>query len=519
MGGNKLSPGSNNGKILRSGRSRRPPNTFTPSRPSVVVSNTKEMNYEFSKKKAATKKMLATLRESDVDVELKHETLVMTFSAAAYEIFKNAVFTYFKTSAERSHKIHNKTSKSNDGQIHIVEESLSIGDKNVKGQLYRLNMFHTTSRVDVNGRHMAEFVNVDVHKILDSVCTMGDLRILNENIHRACQKFLQSEENQNANACKVTTVESSSRVVALNAIRDVDCIDCKVCGSKCMTKSVQCDQCLMWLHYKCVKLTKTEIDNLEKNTGSIYTCTECHSKDIARTVVKHPSSICSSVSTSSAIVEEQSSSANTSSAVVKQPSVSTSSTSVVKQPSVSTSSAMVVKQSSSDDSNTVVTNTCSRVKETVPKSLFSVDVQGHQGSRHTHVLSTAAEILAEEVTQLCTVCNEEVDRESCEVCDTCMNICHLDCLQVKSDLGRVYICITCHGAEDQQRIESNTQQKEIQPARQKTKISLNSKNSTEKQQSSVEKCVNNKEEVTVKMKDIRAKETKLRKWEEDLKVK
>ena len=52
--------------------------------------------------------MLATLRESDVDVELKHETLVMTFSAAAYEIFKNTVFTYFKTSAERSHKIHNK---------------------------------------------------------------------------------------------------------------------------------------------------------------------------------------------------------------------------------------------------------------------------------------------------------------------------------------------------------------------------------------------------------------------------
>ena len=31
--------------------------------------------------------------------------------------------------------------------------------------------------------------------------------------------------------------------------------------------------------------------------------------------------------------------------------------------------------------------------------------------------------------------------------------------------------------------------------------------------------MNNKEEVTVKMKDIRAKETKLRKWEEDLKVK
>ena len=108
---------------------------------------------------------------------------------------------------------------------------------------------------------------------------------------------------------------------------------------------------------------------------------------------------------------------------------------------------MEVKQSSSiysssDGSNTLVTNTCSRVKETVPKSLFSVDVQGHQGSSHTHVLSsTAAEILAEEVTQLCTVCNKEVDRESCEVCDTCMNICHLECLQVKSDLGRVYLGI------------------------------------------------------------------------------
>ena len=51
----------------------------------------------------------------------------------------------------------------------IVEESLSIKSntgENRNKQLFRINMFHTTSRIDVNGKDHQEFIETDLPNII-----------------------------------------------------------------------------------------------------------------------------------------------------------------------------------------------------------------------------------------------------------------------------------------------------------------------------------------------------------------
>jgi hypothetical protein len=49
------------------------------------------MNYNLNSKKALGKKIEASERELDCDIQLKSGTLVLTCSAAAYEILKKAI--------------------------------------------------------------------------------------------------------------------------------------------------------------------------------------------------------------------------------------------------------------------------------------------------------------------------------------------------------------------------------------------------------------------------------------------
>ena len=54
------------------------------------------MPYELNEKRAMTKKIEATSRESDVKIEHKRGTLVMTFTPAAYELYKQAIYKYYR---------------------------------------------------------------------------------------------------------------------------------------------------------------------------------------------------------------------------------------------------------------------------------------------------------------------------------------------------------------------------------------------------------------------------------------
>ena len=181
---------ANNMQVERPKRARNPPNVFTPTKTAV---NT---NFALNKKKAIEKKLQATMRKEDVDVELKSGTLVLTMSAAAYELFKTAVFDYYDNHPRKKYTVYNKTSATRNNETAIVDQSLSIRRKNVNSQIYRVNLFHTTSRVDANGKMLSEFITDDLPAILKEVFRSCDLQILNNKIKEKCQEYLISESVQ-----------------------------------------------------------------------------------------------------------------------------------------------------------------------------------------------------------------------------------------------------------------------------------------------------------------------------------
>ena len=76
----------------------------------------------------------------------------------------------------------------------IVEESLSIKSntgENRNKQLFRINMFHTTSRIDVNGKDHQEFIETDLPNIIKLMNTYR-MNALNEKIVMFCNTYMYS---------------------------------------------------------------------------------------------------------------------------------------------------------------------------------------------------------------------------------------------------------------------------------------------------------------------------------------
>jgi hypothetical protein len=85
------------------------------------------------------------------------------------------------------------------GKMLIIEESLSIKHKNggTNRQLYRINMFNTTSRIDVNGYLLQEFIQEDLHIICQCLKQYADYKGLNNKIREICQLSLPNAQKNN----------------------------------------------------------------------------------------------------------------------------------------------------------------------------------------------------------------------------------------------------------------------------------------------------------------------------------
>ena len=177
----------------RSTRVRNPPQIYTPNRQNP--DNNYKMSYKINTKKTLEKKIEATER-SLCNIELKSGTLVITCSAASYEILKKSIYEYYDHSSTKTFRVHTKSSKPDNesvaGKMLIIEESLSIKHKNggTNRQLYRINMFNTTSRIDVNGYWLQEFIQEDLHIICQCLEQYTDYKRLNNKIRETCQLSL-----------------------------------------------------------------------------------------------------------------------------------------------------------------------------------------------------------------------------------------------------------------------------------------------------------------------------------------
>lgn len=118
----------------------------------------------------------------------------MILSAAAFEAFRLCVKDIYAKL-----DIYSEANQQLDRTGLVVNESISIKQERKGRQLYRINLHLTTSTVSVNGRHLDEFVNVHLQKILDEMSRIGDFQQVNNYIKENCLKILDERSHKNGN--------------------------------------------------------------------------------------------------------------------------------------------------------------------------------------------------------------------------------------------------------------------------------------------------------------------------------
>lgn len=235
-------------------------------------------------------------------------------------------------------------------------------------------------------------------------------------------------------------------------------IRCLKCKKNCQTRSAICDKGNHWIHYKCDKLSSSEIAKMQSDDTCIYICKMCD-EDQEQTKLKIPSSPAS------------------------------------------------VCNENCDDITTLKVP----VQENSPYCKKQLRLPEITLLPHLHINNTIAlDILQEETSEAqlkCGVCDEEVQR-NCNACDKCNLVCHQNCITDGED----NICHACTATDQQIKDKDNLLSEISKNINSKTDIKTRIITDNNNKRSNVQENTN------MKQRELRQLEMKLKKWEEDLKI-
>ena len=285
-------------------RTRRPPMTYTPSKLSS--------DYALDMSKAAKKKIAATERGKDVEVNLKYNNLVMVFTPASYELFRKGISGYF--SMYKDNDVKSTLKRDTEGAT--VHESLAISDRANGKKMFTVNLFHATRKVTVNGSQLRLFLEEDLDCILNKINQNGSLDYINSQLKDVCHRYLlknpsksstkgatrrsldSTDSNGHKNSLisppkKLKLFEDSSVTVDLTETEtlraDANSLSCKEticegndeCCPVCDTvvtdeqQGLFCESCSMWYHASCCGVDEAGYQELNDNEDSEFRCTNC----------------------------------------------------------------------------------------------------------------------------------------------------------------------------------------------------------------------------------------------------
>jgi hypothetical protein len=162
------------------------------------------MSYKINTKKTLEKKIEATER-SLCNIELKSGTLVITCSAASYEILKKSIYEYYEHSSTKTFRLHTKLSKPDnenmDGKMLIIEESLSIKHNNggTNHQLYTI--IHTRGLAYIICQCLEQYTNY---------------KGLNNKIREICQLCLPNAQRTTKDYTKTHNRNDTAHMISPN---------------------------------------------------------------------------------------------------------------------------------------------------------------------------------------------------------------------------------------------------------------------------------------------------------------
>ncbi|CAG2218628.1 MLL4 [Mytilus edulis] len=191
----------------------------------------------------------------------------MELTPGAFQIFIDSLDNHLGSSPNLK-LVH--TNKVDDTGEMVVERSISVAlTSRPSEQLYRINIYHTTCRLEINGRHVEQFIQ----ELKTIEQQNQNLQNLNEVIKSKCQEYLQQKNPPSA-------TKQTNHILAKDQATSVDNNDannqCLKCNKICLSKCILCNTGNHWVHFSCDKLKKREIILLEsKPDDSPYTCKLC----------------------------------------------------------------------------------------------------------------------------------------------------------------------------------------------------------------------------------------------------
>ncbi|CAC5377150.1 MLL4 [Mytilus coruscus] len=224
----------------------------------------------------------AANRDIDIQATLKRGNLIIQFKSAAFLQFNTCFDQYFSSSQSLKLTVHERFDLSKK----LSERSISFADiNNPSKQLYRVNIFNTTCRIEVNGKQFMSFID-ELSKITSQMSNDVDYKHFNTKIKEQCDILLSPINNDhNASVVVNKTKINPSKAVTNACSNDIknpeECLKCK---RKCLSRSVWCSRGNHWIHYHCEKLKSEMINILENNLDTNhYICSLC---DFSKTIYK-----------------------------------------------------------------------------------------------------------------------------------------------------------------------------------------------------------------------------------------
>ena len=388
-------------------------NSVATAEPTATVHTLTTRNYNLNINRALKRK-LQGCEQVNVEYEVKGGGVTGTLDTASFELFRLACTEFFRTlSLEEGRCVINYSEDKN--RKALVQQTYKVTSTSNE-RCYTLNLYPTNNTLLLNGKDYRKFIEEHLPTIHQIMCNavqeqnIGSVANFNQILQCQLQKVLderasvgeavhaspvrspsakQLSENVEYTDCSASPGERISERGGQDRKEDKICWGCK---RRTMTRGALCAAGSHWIHFRCDRLSDHEIDRLNNDPGFIYVCKIC-AKQRENTALKVPVT-------------------------------------------PATNSSGSYSDSRGDQSHLVL------------PAISSTNDEG----------TSASGILEEEVVKDCHVCRLKISEQG-NRCDLCQYECHDQCMKQNDDDN--CICLSCAATQNQ--IELNSRPASSQP--------------------------------------------------------
>ena len=259
-------------------------------------------DYTLNMGKALKKKLSACDLEYKVKSSNRGGNQIFNFSAAMYELYRTNLVDHFEILHSNSTNMKIEYKDTTDKGNFCVESLIRVFDKHDATHMYTINLYHTKSKIMVNGIDVSSF-NAEHSKITEAILASENVNLLEQelrtniieglkSIEDTCTKYksnkavnVQSKPltslpdttqtcNSNAVQCTSANVQLSNVQGILESNGDEQNVLCPMCDNG-VEEGICCDLCQKWYHYQCESVSDDDIERF-RDTDLQFMCNSCY---------------------------------------------------------------------------------------------------------------------------------------------------------------------------------------------------------------------------------------------------